>query len=75
MHKKLKAIRLSENNITDQGCAYLQEALKDSYTVEELVRASVKENGRVHSPSRMYPRMRFERKGSKFSRCYSPTTR
>ena len=62
MHKKLKAIRLSANNITDQGCAYLQEALKDSYTIEELVRSRVEETVRSHDPSRMYRRIRFERK-------------
>jgi hypothetical protein len=34
----MKSIRLSANNITAQGCVYLQETLKDSYTIEELVR-------------------------------------
>lgn len=34
----MKSIRLRDNNITAQGCVYLQEALKDSYTIEELVR-------------------------------------
>jgi len=29
---------LSNNNITAQGCVYLQEALKDSYSIEEIVR-------------------------------------
>ena len=34
----MKCIRLNGNNITAQGCVYLQETLKDSYTIEELVR-------------------------------------
>jgi len=33
----MKSIHLRNNNITAQGCVYLQEALKDSYTIEELV--------------------------------------
>ncbi|CAF1260653.1 unnamed protein product [Adineta ricciae] len=36
IHTNMKRIRLSANNITAQGCAYLQETLKDSYTIEEL---------------------------------------
>ncbi len=34
----MKYICLSNNNITAQGCVYLQEALKDSYSIEEIVR-------------------------------------
>ncbi len=33
----MKCICLRNNNITAQGCVYLQEALKDSYTIEGLV--------------------------------------
>ncbi|UJR33358.1 hypothetical protein I4U23_020806 [Adineta vaga] len=36
IHTSMKHIRLSANNISAQGCVYLQETLKDSYTIEEL---------------------------------------
>ncbi|CAF0870156.1 unnamed protein product [Adineta steineri] len=36
IHRNIKSIRLRSNNITSQGCVYLQETLKDSYTIEEL---------------------------------------
>ncbi|CAF2043424.1 unnamed protein product [Rotaria magnacalcarata] len=36
IHTQMKYIRLSANNITAQGCAYLQETLKDNYKIEEL---------------------------------------
>ncbi|CAF3346412.1 unnamed protein product [Rotaria sp. Silwood1] len=36
IHTKMKCIRLSSNNITAQGCVYLQETLKDNYKIEEL---------------------------------------
>ncbi len=40
----MKCMRLRDNNINAQGCVYLQEGLKDSYTIEELVRKEEKKD-------------------------------
>ena len=33
----MKSLHLRNNHITAQGCVYLQEVLKDSYSIEDLV--------------------------------------
>ncbi len=64
---------MSNNNITAQGCVYLQEALKDSYSIEEIVREIKKKIiWKEKFSFRIFQKIQFEQQESKYYHYYSP---